>query len=993
MKKLLLTLLCCPLLLAAADLPVHNWDFCNMKPLGKNKVIFSSGGAVRPSELYSVKAPGPQGLAVAPGVRPYRVLKEPLRFQDVTIEIDFTLTAPLKKQTALFTYAEHSWGQGLFGIYFTPKNQALIRFNLAKEKTPLKKHFGTPPMDLQLNRKHRLTVNISSGKCTQFYLDGKLVSERNNTPGLAAFTVPFAKYHPEVHFGCTNERNKPEQHLPGTLHRVAIYDRIQSPAKELSGAQLCFKKTASAPVIDGKISDEAWQKGEWSRKFMVLGQENSDINGLWEGADTRFHSVASTASVLYDDNNLYIAFRNPVPAGMKAGAGDGIELFLQPQAGGAFYQLLLDSGNKPAFIYYGTPDGSGVPWKAEGIKHAVSADEQGFTAELLIPLKALGIDKAPASGTMWRGNFCRTGKTCGGLSTWAPVGNNFCSPEGFGQLIFGKRSDYFKNVLQELTRKGMNDETLSKEIAEKGDDPAAWEELQRSIESGRKALIRQRNAGKTSLLWQTDKWRQFSPDTAVPLDVKPLESMELLTMGKARAIGSFMVSNLSNRTGMFSLNVTWSSNRDFTGAIRFRNLDFVELQGKRIVPDPVFDLPQGNVLKVGAGKTAAVWLDVDTKKLKPGKYTARIELSPAYSGFAKENFILHVRVGHVDALAVDTLMWTYPLRYAKDIRDLTDYPFNTSCLLPRHFLPVPDKNGKADYSEVDRIYQAFVENGIPPESIRFILYGEFPKPDWVNLKTADGKVLKYRTPEWRAEYIRRLRNFRDYIKSKYNMSYDRFIFSVIDEPSGDPANPKSKAYAAVYGAELVKEADPEIRRFCNPYRDGHEVYFKNFEILEPYMNLFLTKPEMIKKFKESKRELWTYRILEKYHSPVMYRRMSWFNLHHGFDGPATVYDLYHMSGDGFLSGDSAKNSKVTADYGTIYRNLRTGAFSVSRRMEAWYLGQMDARLAKYCRAKLKEKGQSTAELDRIIARGAAPDGNLEAAAGDLFWLGEKLSRQ
>ena len=156
--------------------------------------------------------------------------------------------------------------------------------------------------------------------------------------------------------------------------------------------------------------------------------------------------------------------------------------------------------------------------------------------------------------------------------------------------------------------------------------------------------------------------------------------------------------------------------------------------------------------------------------------------------------------------------------------------------------------------------------------------------------------------------------------------------------------------------------------------------------------------KLIDEYRNSGREIWTYSIFEKSVQAQRYRHLFWENLDAGFQGPATFYDLFAMSGDAFNSYDSAPGSKVIADYGTIYENRRLNKLTPSRRQEAWYQGLVEFKLAKFCREKIEKRRKAgkdvsaeEKELSQIIQEGFSSGGNMDTAGRKLLKLAERLN--
>lgn len=976
--------------------PLYNYDFKTVKIEGK-RLIFSTGKKTGSSDNV-MKLENGMLCCVPPQEKAYcQAAIGALRTQDTAIDIRFKLNSPIAKRAALFTYSENAWDQAQLGIHITAKSEAQIRINLTKEETPVKFTLTSTPQNFEPGKLHTLRTTLQTGGFARIYLDGRLIAETDNAPGLATFKAPVVKWHPYATIGCTMERNTPEQYLDGYISAVIIYDVIPElvTANAVSDdVNIVFKHAKVSPVIDGKLDEKIYSEVEWTKPFRVLGRENTEINGVWVNADDKFNSVAGTAALLYDDNNVYAAYRCPVLNGMKATAGDGIEFFLRPD-NGVTWQMLVQADGSNQTLSYATPYSNAVFGKIDGAKSAAAIADGIFTVELMIPLKSMGLKSAPVAGDLWRGNFCRTGDTCGGLSTWSPVGTFFFAPDGFGKLICESRSVYFKRELESLKKivgennAGIFAET-EKELAKNGDKATGWDAACNAMNAANNLAAQQLSDGKNLLVWHGDVWSDFTPDMRMPFGQMEVEALQIATPRNSRGETSFFARNLSNRTQLLSLNFT-AQDKDFESALRFREIGYIELSGKRMIPDPVFDLPNGNVLRIAPGQTVAVWVDVDTKALNAGKYSGTIQIVPGYSVGEKKSIKLDLVVGNVDIAKVPLKVWTYPLRWPKNIRALKDYPFNVSCLLPTQFLPEPKADGTFDFREVDEIMETFVQNGIHQDQVFFLLYTQWPQ--WSSMKLADGRKVSFGAPGWKEELGKRLTAFRDYAKSKYNMDYSRYALYTNDEPNGDPNDKNNAAYFAIEGAKIVRGIDPRIQLFTNPWKlepQFQKYYFENFNILEPFLPQLSQMEDMMKQYTDSGLEIWSYSILVKSSSPLHYRRMFMTHLKHGYEGPATFYDLWDHHGDPYNSYDKGKSGTSTDDWQAVYRNKRINSIQVSRRMEAWYQGIIDFKLAKFCRKQLKDAGKSTDVLDQIIAKGSKQDSNLEAIRTELFELAESL---
>lgn len=813
--------------------------------------------------------------------------------------------------------------------------------------------------------------------------------------------------------------------LLAVLALLCSLSSASEPAKTSDAradVNLLLKRTEAAPRIDGCLEDPCWQKAEWSEPFLVLGSMSKTVNQLWVAADEKFVKTASRAAMLFDDRNLYLAIRSPFPDGMKPLAekkqgedvyrDDHVEFFLKP-AGSAdfYYQLLVNANGAWQGLKHSVSNGKSEKWIPEGLQVAAVSGEDHFDIELALPFASVAAE-TPESGSVWTGNFARGGKTCGGLSTWAPVGTSFQSPDLFGKFVFGSRKACYATPVKAL-KKDMEklggevsasvreaESRLMQAIEENGEARESWLPLHNQIRSLENQLIQAINKGKTHLVWQDDPWVNFGPDRKIPFETRELEVLPLETAKGARAIAAFMVSNLTDRMLMTNIQFLTDPKKKndprtqvFSANVRFRELAYIEMNGGKMIPDPIFELPIGSMLRVAPNTTSIVWLDIDTADLEPGNYSGRIRLFPSFSGFEQKEIKLDLRVSPVDISKVFVRTWTYRFRGPAVFPFLKEYGFNTVRANLSDYTPTFDAEGKAGFPRLEAILHALEANGVPRKEMMWIFYPEFAL--WSNSRTDDGKWVKFLEPEWKKIWTERYRLLRDWLKDQ-GFGYDQYAFYPTDEPNGDPADPKAKAYYAFEGGKFLKEVDPNFRIAENPYqvKDGHQKrYFELCDILIPFYPAM--DRALIDEYRKSGREIWSYTVYNKGFSPATYRHRFWGNLEAGFPGPACFYALIENSSDPFNSYDSG--GKSTSDYGAAYLNPRTSQLAPSRRLEAWYLGLVDFKTAKFIREKIAEKkkaGINTAaeekELAEIIQEGFRADGDMEQAGKRLLTLAEKL---
>ena len=718
---------------------------------------------------------------------------------------------------------------------------------------------------------------------------------------------------------------------------------------------------AKLPVIDGRLDDEVYGRTELSAPFMSLGRESSTVNALWEDAADRYSRLQTRFQLVTDRKSLVIAFHAPVPKGETArgsgrfgGQDDFVEFFVMADNGYDFTQILVDAeGHSLTFRYAGS-GGNGIKIDLDGLVAAAAKTEDGFSVEICVPLAALGIGSHEI-GDVLRGNATREGPTNGGNSTWAPVGTTFNNSERFGEFYWICRTTTHQKRQRE-----------------------------REVAAQRLAAT-----GKTLVFWRTDPYRPFSPSVQPNPEtlLKGVQTAEIPC--GTRAIAPFVASNLGTRDYVGTFEVKG----ELAKLVRFREVGLVELKGGTIVADPIWEIPEGRVLRIRAGESALVWLDVDSRGLKPGRYTSEVTLHPARSGFNYERFLFTLDVSPVTLADRDPVAWAFGM-YRGVMRDLgRDYGFLGEPTLPHHSFP-KDASG---FGELDRVIDEAVALGVPVKDQFRIFWADFKKEShWTRYATPDGKWHYFGSAHWKKEFGRRLLLLRDHL-AKRGLDYGQWAIWTIDEPSGDPNVEGTAAWYAVEGAKFIRSLDPKIRLWCDPTNidpktdktlndDRQDVLLKWYDILCPNYGRLMPYPEACRKYRASGKEIWTYSVRSKNSVPDALRAEFWNVAKEGFKGPATFYDLHRASGDAY---DSYDGGKSTDDYATVYRDARTGGISVSRRMEAWYEGLVDLRLLHLAGRMARTEGEK-AKIRETVLLGAQRKMDFRTLRRGLMRLCETL---
>ena len=473
-----------------------------------------------------------------------------------------------------------------------------------------------------------------------------------------------------------------------------------------------------------------------------------------------------------------------------------------------------------------------------------------------------------------------------------------------------------------------------------------------------------------------------------PLDENEIDKVTLSGIRGGRAVGHFRISNLTDRPALYSLKTDEFKKNEFAKHVRFREVGDLELKGGPIVSDPIFNLPNGSVLRIPSKSTVMVWVDVNLETFKPGVYKALLRLVPGYSKFEEKHIEMNLTVGKVDVRKVNMPTWTYSTRWARDIRELKDYRFNVINMIEFQFGPKPRPDGSRDWSLFDDAVNAMVENGIPLGEIRLLFYHIFPR--WANPRDRPKDVVRV---------VESVQAGIEHARERYGIGLDRIWFSTVDEPHGDPDDPKSDASHAFYGVRLAKQINPRLKSWTNPYKSGEMKYLprylKEFDVLVPFLP-FINNDDASasRQYARSGKDIWSYTIYLKQNRPVQYRSISWKNFEYGFDGPAGFYTLFHSSGDMFNSYDE----KGAPDYGAVYRDVRTECASPSLRLEAWYQGHLEQRLLMWCRERISEMAdRQKAEccrnrLNGLVKRATAPRTNFDLISQELLDFSDGLAK-
>lgn len=229
-------------------------------------------------------------------------------------------------------------------------------------------------------------------------------------------------------------------------------------------------KTATPPVLDGRLDDACWKDAATADHFVQLG---SDLPAKEQ----------TVARLTYDDRALYLGFlcresnMGQVLA-QKTKHDDGvwqddcIEIFLDPRHDHRTYcQFIVNSIATRQEARMG--DGARLDSKWDGEWEAKAArDESQWTVEVAIPFASV-----EAKPGIWGINLCREECPTGELSCWAKQMKRFASvPEElalFGDLVFDNMPVKARSLSTGNPGWGRN--LMKVEIENRTDKEAQWQ--------------------------------------------------------------------------------------------------------------------------------------------------------------------------------------------------------------------------------------------------------------------------------------------------------------------------------------------------------------------------------------------------------------------------------------------------------------------------------------------------------------------------------------
>jgi len=741
---------------------------------------------------------------------------------------------------------------------------------------------------------------------------------------------------------------------------------------------------------------------EWSVPFQTLDVA-TELEGAFAKADDKFVKTAATAALRKDNENLYVRYNCPLPAGTELDLdgksvwkGDCVEFFIRTLRGGHLQYVANPNGKSD--VYHWIQPGMQNREFRSLFTFQSEVNPDAYTIEMTIPLEELQL-----SDNLVHGNFTR--EINGGkiLSTWAST-SDFNNAGNFGKFFLDGRKKYFTSLLhakqEELSKAKSSDlrdkiseqlATLEKSIAIHGEKEDFYDSFSAEFHNLDQSFIQLALAGKSHVLWEAPVWGN---DISISASDKPLEKISLSSPQNSRVLYGLALANLSEAPYMGQIKLLTHEEEKhmfhrtrepnpLTKRILFKEGIPIKDRSGRNLYDPLTPLPLNTLVRAAAKSSVPLWMEIDTAGLEPGVYRGLIMLKAANPGFSDEKIDLELTVTEVDfgTIALDNFNYNhipaYNIGSKKMMRVLDRYDINYI------YAPTPGMKGFDIYPEFDKDGNIVRERFEPIDTllsgydkpnerkiIFFLAWQNGWGAQWFNPERVS--QLRTDTPAWNNAMKNFVVALEKYLTTQHGFKSEQIVLYPEDEAGGDIDDPKSHIALAYRYCKMIKDTGTQMRIMLNPQMRGLEITSKNLTKLAEVVDIFeLYRPKLLPEVAEFAKtldkELWIYHILVNTSPPESYRRLSWENMHDGFSPVVAFwhFDASFAGGDGFNSRDYNPLRKTvnTADYSALYVDFDNETYMPSRRSEAHYQGLLDRKAYEYA----KKRGVPEAEIQACVA--------------------------
>ena len=1042
MKKWLMFSLAGALSLSAAQ-PVWEWNFekkVNDHYLESDQMI-DGGLWMKGVAREGAGVKGTDALDCNPKSYNF-VSNHRMMWKEFTIELKFKLDGEIdqKNGNTLFWYGVNHFGKRDMLFKITPKKELMSNFVVMDDnENKVLKEFTltTKPLNIVPGKFYTVKLSSISGGAMKIYFDDVLVAAKDNALSFIDLDGTSPKYYPLLIVGGESRMGSPRYQLNGVIDDFKIYDSVEKDEVVSEAKPVVAEAAEESTTLPLILSEESV-----TSKFHVL---DTDVQGgvVFVSAAQVFKDHAAKAKLKVQGNNLVIDFFCPVspeyPVETEKGSfwsGELLEFFWVTDPEKGYYQYVYNVTNDASDAFSWTKTQvKNHDWKTN-FQVKYTKFTKGYKVTFTIPCKEIEVDPSDKS-KFYRANFTRTGKSAGGKSSWANIGQDYHNLAAYGLIIAGDYSDYFKAELKKLETQTSGIElsdSLKKKISayvadvtKFGKDKKYFSTFEKRLKNLENDIIIHTLAGKKLIVSQPGTWtNEITPGMLT----KPIKKFKVRMPQNSTEFLTFALTNMTEKRFLCRIKcmdvfpVTRFNEhpkKKFPLDAGFREAIPHDDNGGHTHYDALAELPLGQVLRIPAKETSSVWLKLSSKGIEPGTYTTNIVIKSATEGIDNEVIPLEVEVVPIDLgkIQIDSAHYNYIqarfvnlyngvpkeelLKYLIE-RDV-NYLF---CNVPGDYdmdiYPPMDKNGnpgKCDFTQLDNNIDLYVKNGMPLERIKLWFYLAMDYDGYCMYSKRQYCGFKEFSPEWTNGLKSFFDQLFDHLKNKYGITPDRVVFVPVDEPREDFNDPKSTTRKAYEYSKVIKSIRPDAQLMANPYDlQDNEVCRNNikklsevYDIICPYSGQLT--PGYVDYMKSLNfKEYWTYNVLQKFHGPDPFRRKFWENMKNGFSAVSPYWHVDQADGgDGLCAFDVDTQYGIRRnDYATIFVDFPTGKGMVSRRHEAHYMGSQDAKLIMLCRELAKGKPEA-AKVEELVAIGAEGDSEtIEDCKKQLLDIALKLQK-
>ncbi|HKQ48403.1 MAG TPA: glycoside hydrolase domain-containing protein [Phycisphaerae bacterium] len=302
--------------------------------------------------------------------------------------------------------------------------------------------------------KYLVTFDVAIRSSLRTSIEGEL-SFGGLPAGARAIKVP-ARVGPVQEWGMVKRAiayettELPPRDLDGHFRQTIVFDAGASGRVQVEGvvSVVAPVKAARPILMDGRLDD--WGPGESN----VAG----DFRLVDDQAPRPRAERQTVAYFCYAGDYLYVGVRAAVPPGATASAGmmrrniveyedltpvgeDLVEILLDPTGAGTLsddlYHIVIKSTGDLVVergVGVTPPIGRTEPWAGKRPDYAVSISDDGWTAEIAIPISSLG--PQAARSRVWGINLARMEPQRGEYSDWARAPRHCYDARSLGNLIW-----------------------------------------------------------------------------------------------------------------------------------------------------------------------------------------------------------------------------------------------------------------------------------------------------------------------------------------------------------------------------------------------------------------------------------------------------------------------------------------------------------------------------------------------------------------------------